>query len=530
MYNILDSDPIISLSIEADTVDGGGKGGLGILMKDKIDGSARLGRPYHLFSMIYPKKSRQKIEGNNMITEVVDSEYESSLRERAEFSSVIDTKWYPFKTEVYSNKLNTDKAKNYLVKLSSTEGINKWLDSMEVYNHKDKGQELFVSYALAKTTARFLKEKNITPRVVELNESDTAVAIPVFKEERLKAKIVGVSHTPEKWGHKSYLVEDCKMLFNNEAMKMLRWGEDDSCGEKKINFGKILAHYSDKIACVSKSHEIYTKENIYPEYAEKTVGITNGIDISWVSPHLRELYDEYVPGWSVNPKLLEEGLENNVPKDKFLEALRLNRKESREAIEDWKANCRLYSNFEKMKDQPEIIFSKRFVPYKNPDKVLGLVNSFPDATFIFAGPPIGPWGDHMLQEIKKTIDNSKSDVAYVINYNREKSRKMVLDGIWVNIPDDNKESSGTSFMKVGMNGNEVATKICGSVGDIKIEDGVNAFIIKDDLSNMSQKLNEAISVYKDNEKSGYAAMKTAASFSYFLMPRMLDDYERNLYC
>jgi glucan phosphorylase len=514
--------------MEADTVDGGGKGGLGILMTDKFLGAARLGHSYQLFSVIYPKKSRQKIEENNIITEVVDSEYQSSLKEKV-FSSVIDTKWYPFKTEVYSNKLNTDKAKNYLVKLSSTEDINKWLDGMEVYNHRDMGQELFVSYALAKTTARFLKEKNITPRAIELNESDTAVAIPVFKEEKLKTKLVGVSHTPEKWGHKCYPVEDCKMLFNNEAMKMLRWGEEDSCGQKKINFGRVLAHYSDKIACVSKSHEAFSKENIYPEYAEKTVGITNGIDIGWISPRLRELYDEHVPGWSVNPKLLEEGIENNVPKEMFLEALRLNKRESNDAIESWKAESRIISNFDKVPDKPKIIFAKRFVPYKNVDKVLGLVNSYQDAAFFFAGPPIGPWGNYIVNEIKRTMDNSKTPVAYIINYNREKSRKMVLDGIWMNIPDDNKESSATAFMKVGNNGRQVATKICGSVGDIKIEDGVNAFIIKDDLSNMSQKLDEAISVGKDNEKSGYAAMKTAASFSHFLMPRMLDDYEKNLY-
>lgn len=532
----LDPNPIVSLTMEADIIDGGGKGGLGILKTDQFYGAARLGLSYHMFSPIYPKKSRQKLVQNGskkeVVAETVDSEFQGSLKERLD-SFTVDTRWYPFNAEIYLHKVSTDRAKSYLVKLGSTGKTNRWLDEMEVYNHKDKGQEVFASYAFSKAAAKFLKKNNIKPKVLELNESDVALAIPAFKEEGLETRIVSVSHTPEKCGHKSYYRGTCELLLPEESMPLLKCGEENFFSTPLINFGKVMAHNSDKVACVSKTHADFTKNRIYPQYAGKTVGITNGIDTSWLSQHIQVLYDSYIPGWRLNPKHLEEKIDN-VPDDKFIEALKLNRKDSYEALMKLEAENRVISNFDTVQNKPSpekptIKFIKRFVDYKNGDQVLKRVNSFPDATFVFSGPPVEMWGRNLLGNLEKTIETSNTPIAYVLNNNREKARKMVLDGIWINIPQPFRESSGTSFMKAGINGIPLVTTYEGSIRDIKVDDGTNAFIVKSDVSNLDEKIEEAIGAWKDNLVSGHAAKQTASSFSYYLMPRMIIDYESMLY-
>jgi starch phosphorylase len=343
-------------------------------------------------------------------------------------------------------------------------------------------------------------------------------------EDGVNSRIIGHTHTPLPAGHKKYRKDVCECLIEDKSLKKLKVGED---GEF-INFGKILAHYSEILCCVSKKHEMVTKKYIYPEFKEKTIYVTNGVYLDWASSHLSELIQRL----KEEPKLLDVDANPSKPENKLLELHDLSKNNLSKEFTKWKKSSEVISNFDEINSNNFIFtYAKRLIGYKRADKLLKYVDLFDsdEITFIFAGRPIGDWGNNFLKDLIHTIKNSKKQVAYVLNYNREKARVLVQGSdVWINIPVSDSEACGTSFEKAILNGNILVSTPSGGVPEI-IVDGKNGLIVEDDLSNLDKKLKEAVNILKDRERHARWIKDTISSSYFVTTHRMFDDYISKLY-
>ncbi|MEM3014353.1 MAG: glycogen/starch/alpha-glucan phosphorylase [Candidatus Bathyarchaeia archaeon] len=519
----MEESTVVYVTLETDLIDGGGIGGLGILTSDVFHEARRRNSPFYLFSPLYPVKLHQKINNGSVEMERIKINH-NSLKKIDSFR--LDTKWYPVEVSVYLHELSIENTRSYFIEMAPTEG-NGWLKELELYNEKDEGQQVFVRYTFARSIARFLRRNSILPKLYHLNESDTAFLILAVDEEDMKGRFIGNTHTPQLHGHKRFRKETCECLIEDKSLEKLKVGEEEYGDIKFINFGRILAYYSEKLCCVSELHEKVTKECLYPEFKEKITSVTNGISLDWISPHLQNLFNQYIIGWENNSDLLKNL--DVIPDSKLLEAHHLNKRELSEQFLEWKRKQEVISNFDEINiDNTIFTCAKRLTEYKRLDHFLKLIDLFPEATFVFAGRPIREWGDKFLKSLIDTIKNSETSIAYVLNHDREKARYMVAGSdVGVNIPVSTSEASGTSWMKTIVNGNILVSTPSGSVPEV-ITDGKNGLIVHDDLSNLREKLEEAVSFARNGEYAEWIRNSISSS-CFVLAPRMFDDYISKLY-
>ncbi|MFH0889630.1 MAG: hypothetical protein V1836_00615 [Candidatus Aenigmatarchaeota archaeon] len=309
--------------------------------------------------------------------------------------------------------------------------------------------------------------------------------------------------------------------------KFLEWmksGEEESC----IDFGKVLADSSDIICAVSKMHEAETKK-LYPDkkYSGKITSVTNAVFLGWMSVHMQQLYDKYAAGWRNETELLKDA---KIPDKELLVARYLNKIDLCEAFHKWRADGEVISNFTDldMDGREPLTYAKRLTDYKRPDAVLRSAKNFPNETFIFSDKPADEGGERFLRELIRTITTSDTPrIAYIANYDRAKAAALVKASKWINIPEAAREASGTSGMKVLVNGGIQTATFSGWAAEA-LKDGENAFVVDDSLSNFDDKLEEAVHI-SSNGKGIEMIRNAISSAPYVLAQRMLDEYVSKLY-
>ncbi|OGF28174.1 hypothetical protein A2303_01905 [Candidatus Falkowbacteria bacterium RIFOXYB2_FULL_47_14] len=131
-----------------------------------------------------------------------------------------------------------------------------------------------------------MKQQGIKPDISWINESHSAIAIPVILEDPYfrGVKILFTTHTPVEAGMEKFdfdfnelrISEKYRSVFMHNGRIDLNWG------------GMSLAHL---INTVSEEHCQRMKE-MFPEFAHKMVNVTNGSGRnSWMSPRLKALGD-----------------------------------------------------------------------------------------------------------------------------------------------------------------------------------------------------------------------------------------------
>jgi starch phosphorylase len=494
-------------SIENSLIEQSHKGGLGILVRDLFLEARENGKEAMFFSMNFQKEKIQELK-EGKIEEVLKSSSNENLKFVESFE--VQTKWYPCEVKLFEHGISTKNTKAYFVTLENYES---WIKDLCIYGENNQGEELYVRYVFGKAICEWLRKNGIEPKVYHLNESDTAlVALQLLDDSRQEKKIIFHSHTPEPWGHKKYLEWLVRSLVEEREYEKLSEGRVGNV----IDFGKFLAKVARKIMCVSKKHAEITREKIYPEFCDKIENVTNGISKSWIDEELKNFYDKKVKGWESNVELLEKL--KGVSDEEIIEIKERQRMKFNEGMKNLIGNGKAIGNFEE--EKLSLIYAKRLTEYKRPESVLTLLDL--KANLIVAGMPVDYHGKEFLKEILEMIKKGYS-LVYVLNYNPETAKVLLNGYAWLNVPYPAREASGTSFMKSLVNGMILITTNAGSVPEFVV-DNYNGLLVDDDLSNLKERVKEALGIYEDKRKYARIVKNSLSSYR-VLMPRMFKEIE-----
>ncbi len=309
---------------------------------------------------------------------------------------------------------------------------------------------------------RILKALGYNISVYHKNESHSAfLIVELLREfgnkEKAKNSCVFTTHTPVAAGHERFPIDMVR-----EELKMydhMDWDEEDG----SVNLSAVALEYSCKVNAVSYKHMFVSKKIL--EEVAKSKGpheidyVTNGVyHRRWIHDELKEVFNEYIPGWDENPLLLYQVYQ--IPSEVLFEKHLRVKSELVNYI-----NKNTGSGF--ADDVLTIGIVRRVTPYKRNDLILRdlerliyIAEHFGDVQLVFAGKahPNDFGGKDMIRNIieKKSIAKERTKrlkIAFLEDYSIELA-KLLVSGcdVWLNNPKRPYEACGTSGMKAGMNG------------------------------------------------------------------------------
>jgi len=402
------------------------------------------------------------------------------------------------------------------------------------------------------------------------------------------AKTAFTTHTPVPAGNDIFPIELVDKYFDgmwnelgitrDEFMRLgMKPGDDFSSG---FNMGILALKIAGRKNGVSKLHGAVSRElfgDVWPEVPanESPIGyVTNGVHIcSWVSPAIKELYNEYLkPYW-------QDDISNDetwndiykIPNDKLWSVHQARKAKLLKIVKD-STTSRLrrynygYDEIEKITsglDQNALTigFARRFATYKRAtlifrdlERITQICNEKNQPVqFIFAGKahPRDVEGQQLIKYIHELSlkPQFKGKIFILENYNIGMSRYLVAGvDVWLNNPRRPLEASGTSGQKAAANGvinfsvldgwwaegyNQKNGWKIGTNSEYQSydeQDDVDAKSIYDTLQN------KIIPIYYDKNEKGYSdkwleIMKNniATNAGRYSMSRMLDDYTKDIY-
>jgi starch phosphorylase len=293
--------------------------------------------------------------------------------------------------------------------------------------------------------------------------------------ERVRASSVFTTHTPVAAGfdifspaqmerHLSWLAEEPRMALADWSA--LGGAPDDPEAQQGFNMALLALRGAGHLNGVSQLHAEVSRgmwANLFPGQPTEDVpiiGITNGIHLpTWVGRGVQALMDRYLEtGWiwrSADDPIWEKV--KAVPSTELFAA----RWASRRALISLAAN----HGFTLNPDALTIGFARRFATYKRATLLLRdrarlralLLDSARPVQLVFAGkahPRDFPGQDFLAEIVALSRDPEfAGHVAFIPGYDMAVGRVMVQGAdVWLNTPRRPKEASGTSGMKVCVNG------------------------------------------------------------------------------
>ncbi len=357
--------------------------------------------------------------------------------------------------------------------------------------------------------------------------------------QAVRKRCVFTTHTPVPAGHDKFPKELALKMLGSYAHDEMR---DVLFRDGVLNMTYVGLELSDCVNGVSRKHtevstEMFPGHNIY--------SITNGVHaVFWTSGPFRDLFDEYVSVWRVDPFNLRTVF--SIPDRRIWDA----HQESKKALIDF-VNSEYDAGMDV--DAFTIGFARRVAPYKRAN----LIFTDPERLkrigerglqLIFSGKPHpgDTKGRELLEEIFRNF-RKVSDVirvVYIEDYDIDVA-KMMVSGVdlWLNTPMRPKEASGTSGIKAAFNGVPQFSILDGWWLEGHIE-GVTGWSIgahpekkeksehEEDVEDMYSKLQEVILPrFYDGRDSWIQMMKMtiAVNGSFFNSHRMLQEYVLNAY-
>ncbi|MDR1776798.1 MAG: alpha-glucan family phosphorylase [Desulfovibrio sp.] len=351
---------------------------------------------------------------------------------------------------------------------------------------------------------RLLRKLDIEPRVYHMNEGHSAflalerlhgfMATGLSYEEAVvavRANTIFTTHTPVPAGNEAFALDLMERYFSGIAGNLgLDWqsfvnlGQIEGGNAGHFEMTVLALRLSFRANGVSRLHGEVSRRmwsNLWkglPEAETPIHYVTNGVHTpSYVGSHMREILDAHLgPDWiSAPPDSPVWQKVDGIPADAYW-AAHLSQKE---ALLEY-LHFRIAGIMEKFKlprdkrRQMEnhlipstllIGFARRFAPYKratllfaDPDRLAKILNN-PDrpVCFIFSGkahPADEPGIDLIQQVIRLSLDERfLGKIFFIENYNLGVSR-LLSQGcdVWLNTPRRPHEASGTSGMKLPVNG------------------------------------------------------------------------------
>ncbi len=353
---------------------------------------------------------------------------------------------------------------------------------------------------------KLLNALNISPEVCHMNEGHAAFLVLERANDFMKengtsfeealavtragnlftthtAVAAGFDHfSPELMDHYlgDYAKDELKIDFNN-LMALGR--QDANNSSESFNMAWLAVRGGGAVNGVSQLHGVVSRnlfQNLFPRWPtpEVPVGyVTNGVHMPcWDSEYADEIWTEACgkDRWKGNLENMEEHI-SKIPDEKLWQF----RTQSRNNLVSF-----IRQRFERQSKvsglAPEIIeaaksvfnpdtltlgFARRFVSYKRPTLLLHdperfvriLTNQKQPVQLIIAGkaPPSDESGKALIREWMKFIQqyNLYNHVIFLSDYDMFLTENMVQGvDVWLNTPRQPWEASGTSGMKVLVNG------------------------------------------------------------------------------
>ncbi len=303
--------------------------------------------------------------------------------------------------------------------------------------------------------------------------------------------IVYTIHTPVKAGHDRFDKSLYAGLSHAVCKKILGLLAGDKDNPSLYNFTEFAMQVNRAVNSVSRLHRDVTRKQ-FPQYAEKITAITNGVHhLTWISDAKAEVFDSFpeLINWRQNPAVFinAESLLTNKKFRTYLEQAWLHDTEiliqyvndmlvmhRHHKEETWidPPNFLSHLHEEDIPLTPTVFtigFARRFSTYKRADLIFDDIKALTSiitdldypVNFLFAGKahPADEPGKSLIKIIldiqEDLYEQSKglAKLVFIPDYDMAIA-KMMISGVhaWLNSPKRPLEASGTSGMKVAMNG------------------------------------------------------------------------------
>ncbi|MHA1731003.1 MAG: alpha-glucan family phosphorylase, partial [Promethearchaeota archaeon] len=241
------------------------------------------------------------------------------------------------------------------------------------------------------------------------------------KWSQVKEKVIFTTHTPVPAGHDKFDYDLVNDVFRERVPPNIR----DLAGEKKMNMTVLALNASRWANAVSQKHGEVTRE-MFPDQPHIDA-ITNGVHSNtWTCDPIQALFDKYLPGWRMRPRLLSKALE--IDSD---DLLRAHQKAKRNLLDYEKSHSWVLLD----KKLLTIGFARRVTGYKrhmlvfrDPERLARICRK--KVQFIFAGKahPRDNEGKNTIKKIHEVSDYLWESygvrVVFLENYDMDLSKLM----------------------------------------------------------------------------------------------------------
>lgn len=365
----------------------------------------------------------------------------------------------------------------------------------------------------------------------------------IWDFDGVRSRCVFTTHTPVPAGHDKFSYDLVRQVLGDavspEVIEMLG-------GERELNMTLLALNNSRYVNGVAKKHGEITRE-MFAGYPIDS--ITNGVHAAtWTSKPFKELYDEYIPGWSNDPFSLRKAV--SIPKERIWKA-HADAKSSLVA----EINRRIHEHLRT--EAFTIGFARRATRYKradllfnDPQQLVEAAASVGPIQVLLAGKahPRDEAGKETIRKITQmaTQLSGKVKVVYIENYDFLLAQLLTSGSdLWLNTPQRPLEASGTSGMKAAHNGIPSFSVLDGwwveghiegvtgwSIGDAAFDSSDEGMTNAADAEDLYRKLRAVIlPLYYTDRGRWIDVMRQTIAFnaSFFNTHRMAQQYAANAY-
>ena len=487
-------------------------GGLGILSGDHLKSASDLGIPLVAIGLLYKNGYfHQKINGygeqETQYNKIDISSLPIKPVKDADGKDLIVYVKFP-KRRLYLKVWNIQvgRVNLYLMDSDIEENNEEYRNITTTLYGGDQEMRIAQEIVLGMAGVNVIRALGLNPTVYHMNEGHSSFLIielikNVMKEKQVSfemardivsSKTVFTTHTPVPAGNDIFPLDLVEKYFKGywdrlgiSKEEFLQMGMiPNPKPNSGFNMGILALKVAGKKNGVSKLHGAVSRElfnEVWPEIAadeSPITYVTNGIHTcSWLSPELKELYNEYLmPYWqdSIYKDTTWEKI-SDIPNEKLWNA-HIQRKQK--LMEKAKENIttrlkRSGYHYEEINEitsklNPNILtigFARRFATYKRAtllfrdlERITEIVNnSERPVQIIIAGKahPKDKEGQDLIKYIHEISmkPQFKGKVLLLENYNMELSRYLISGvDVWLNTPRRPMEASGTSGQKASVNG------------------------------------------------------------------------------
>jgi starch phosphorylase len=359
--------------------------------------------------------------------------------------------------------------------------------------------------------------------------------------EKVRELCIFTTHTPVDAGHDKFnydLVAEVLGMGDLDTLK-----EYGSCD--RLNMTCLALNLSNYVNGVAKRHQEISSK-MFAGY--EIHAVTNGVhSFTWTGEYFRKIYDQYLPGWAIEPELLAKV--DIIPDCEIWHA----HEEQKQILIDY-ANQATDASLST--DIFTIGFARRATEYKRPTLLfsnldrLRAISRKGKFQVIFAGKahPRDEGGKKLIEQIYSYAKQLKEDIeiVYLEDYSMGIAAKMVSGvDVWLNTPLRPMEASGTSGMKAAHNGVINLSVLDGwwmegwmenltgwSIGPANVENLDNQTLFKKEADDLYNKLEYVITpMFYERHDEWIKMMKNSIGkiAYYFNSHRMMRRYVTDAY-